>query len=84
VITGALLWNGGTILKSKLKGTAQADSVYEAIVDRNATQIVRPSDPLVIRKNGNNYAMKLFPMSWNATRHLRIRYLVPLQNNGDG
>lgn len=84
VLTGALLWNGGTILKAKLKGNAQADSAYEAIVDRNATQIVRPSDPLVIRKNGNNYAMKLFPVNWNGTRHLRIRYLVPLRTDGDG
>lgn len=82
VLTGALLWNGGTILKAKLKGAAQADAEYEDIVDRN-TIVLRPTDPLVIRKNGSNYAMKLYPVNWTGTRHLRVRYLVPLQTLGD-
>lgn len=84
VLTGAFLWNGNTILKAKLKGAAQADAEYEDSVRRNPI-VIRPlGDPLIIRKNGANYSMKLYPVKWTGTRRMRVRYLVPLQADGDG
>ncbi len=84
VVTGALLWNGRTILKAKLKGTSQAATEYEAVVDRNTAPIPQPRDPLLIEKIGDNYSMKLYPVDWNGSRRMRIRYMVPLQSSGDG
>lgn len=84
VVTGALLWNGRTILKAKLKGSSQAATEYEAVVDRNTAPIPQPRDPLLIEKTGDNYTMKLYPVDWNGSRRMRIRYMVPLQSNGDG
>ncbi len=86
VLTGALLWDGSTILKAKLKGAGQASAEYESVVDR---QFAPPTshvmvDPLLIEKMGNDYSLKLFPVQWGKSRHLRIRYLVPLQSAGDG
>lgn len=84
VVTGALLWNGGTVLKAKLKGASTASGEYEAVVDRNTAPVFRPTDPLLIEKVGDNYNMKLYPVDWNGSRKLRIRYLVPLQASDDG
>ncbi len=84
VVTGALLWNGGPLLKAKLKSASQASAEYEAVVDRNTAPIPQPRDPLLIEKTGDNYTMKLYPVEWNGSRRMRIRYMVPLQSNGDG
>jgi len=84
VVTGALLWDGNTLLKAKLKGATAASNEYEAIVDRQTAPHPLPRDPLLIEKLGANYSLKLFPVQWGGSRRMRIRYMVPLQSMGDG
>ena len=79
VIRSMLLWNGNTILKAKLKDRISADSAYEAVVDRDAARFI-PRDPAIIEAVGSNqYRYKIYPVSINASRKIRILYSVPMQ-----
>lgn len=70
-----LLWNGTKILKAKLRLRADADSLYEDVVNR---EVVR--DPALIEYTGNNtYRFKIFPVAINESRKIRIMYTAPLQ-----
>lgn len=78
VVTGLFLWNGNRILKAKLKTRADARADYEQVVDRSAQEPPRPRDPVVMEwLRDDNYNIAVFPVSFGATRKLRLRYIVP-------
>jgi len=78
-VRSMLLWDGQRILKAKLRDRTQADSAYEAVVDRQKPQpAVR--DPAIIQYEGNDtYRFKIYPAMINTARKIRILYTVPLQ-----
>lgn len=78
VITGLLLWNGDKILKGKLQTKEMARRKYEEVVDRNVKDPPPPRDPAILEKTGeSSYALSIFPVSLNASRKIRIRYVIP-------
>jgi hypothetical protein len=77
-ITGALLWDGNTILQGKLLDRKAADSLYEEFVDRNSTPPARPRDPIILEKTGDGtYRFRIYPVTLGYSRHMRIRYQLP-------
>jgi hypothetical protein len=78
VVTSCLLWNGDTLLMGKLRGQADAEHKYDSIVP--PLPAGWPKDPLLIQQTGGNtYSIKLYPVWQGGTRHIRIRYLVPVE-----
>jgi len=79
-----LLWNGDQILKAKLKNRFDAEKEYEDVVDREKI-IERPRDPALIEKIGpNQYQYKIYPVSINKSRRIRILYSIPVQSTSNG
>lgn len=74
-----LLWNGNQILKAKLRDRIAADSMYEAIVDRDKPKPVVRDPALIEYLGGNKYRYKIYPVAINSSRKIRILYTVPLQ-----
>lgn len=76
-IVGCVLWNHDTLLMGKLRGLADAKSIYDSLTQpRVRSAPVR--DPLLVEQVGDNtYALHLFPFTANGTRRFRLRYLVP-------
>jgi hypothetical protein len=82
VITGILIWNGDSLLQGKLKGKENARAEYENVVDRNTAPPPRPRDPILIEKiltsgSLDQYRCSIFPVEWEKSRKIRIRYLSP-------
>jgi len=78
VVVGMLVWYKDKVLKAKLKRKADARKDYEEVVDRNAIVPPRPRDPVMLEYLGrDNYDISIFPLKFQGTRHLRMRYLVP-------
>ena len=76
-VTGVLIWDGEKILQGTLKGKSEARSQYESIVSRKL-------DPVLIEQTGSDsiahtskFNISIFPATYNQTRKIRIRYLVP-------
>lgn len=77
-IQSMLLWNGDKILKAKLKLKDDADKEYEDVVDRQKF-IAAPRDPAIIEYvNDNYYRCRIYPVTLNGSRKIRIRYVVPI------
>jgi hypothetical protein len=84
VVVGMLVWYKDKILKAKLKQKKWARIAYEQVVDRNSPVPPRPRDPVIFEKvHDDNYDISIFPVAFQGTRRLRMRYLVPLYMNGD-
>jgi len=81
---GLFLWNGNQILKAKLKPTNVATEAYETVVNRDTAAPPLPRDPaLLIRQDDRQYKMSIYPVLLNASRKVRLRYLVPMQAGSD-
>ncbi len=84
-ITGALLWDGDTILKGNLLDRSAAKALYEDLVNRNSTPPARPRDPLILEKTGAGaYRFRIYPVTLGFSRHLRLRYQLPPVMGPDG
>lgn len=82
-MVGMFLWNGPTILKAKLKPTGRAIAEYEAVVDREQMPPPAPRDPaILIRNSDTQYRLSIYPVVFNTSRTIRLRYIVPVRNNG--
>lgn len=82
-MVGMFLWNGNTILKAKLKPTARAIAEYESVVDREQMPPPAPRDPaILIRSSDTRYQLSIYPVLFNTSRTIRLRYIVPLRGNG--
>jgi len=77
-IVSCLLWNGDTLLMGKLRGQADAEHVFDSLVPPLPSDW--PKDPLLIQQTGDStYSIRLYPVRQGGTRHIRIRYLVPVE-----
>jgi hypothetical protein len=77
-ITGALLWDGDRLLQAKLLDRFKADSIYEDLVDRDSLPPPRPIDPIILERTAaNSYRMKVYPVTLNGMRRMRLRYQLP-------
>jgi hypothetical protein len=78
-VVGLITWYKGQILKGKLKSDSIARAQYEKVVDRSSTCPPPPRDPVLFEYGWgeDNYYISIFPAEFNATRKVRIRYLVP-------
>ena len=85
IVIGMLLWYKDELLKAKLKRKNVAREQYEEVVDRNAIVPPRPRDPVIFEYGWaqDNYDISIFPVSWEGSRKLRLRYLVPRGNRYD-
>jgi hypothetical protein len=81
-VTGMLLWNGEEILKAKLKPLQLAREQYEKVVDRDADAPPPPRDPVIFEYGWgeDNYYLSIFPVKWEGSRKLRMRYVIPAIN----
>lgn len=81
-VSGMLLWNGEEILKAKLKPIRQAREEYEEVVDRDAVAPKIPRDPVIFEYGWgkDNYFISIFPVTWQSSRKLRMRYVIPAAN----
>ena len=67
------LWFNGQIIKAEMKDRWTATLIYEEIVDRN-------QDPSILYKQGNGqYQLRIFPMEAEASRKVKLSYLIPAQ-----
>jgi hypothetical protein len=78
-ITSMITWYNGKILKGKLKTDSVAREQYEKVVDRSSDRPPPPRDPVLIEYGWgeDNYDISIFPVSFNGTRQIRFRYLIP-------
>jgi hypothetical protein len=77
-VTGALLWDEGSILQGKLLDRNAADSLYASLVVRNSAPPPRPRDPLILEKTGAGaYRFRIYPVALGFSRHMRLRYQLP-------
>ncbi|MEO6098008.1 MAG: hypothetical protein ABIW76_21035 [Fibrobacteria bacterium] len=84
-VIGALLWDGTKILQGKLLDRQTADSLYEAIVDRNSKPPLRPRDPLVLELMAKDtYRFRIYPVAAGHSRRIRLRYQLPPTLGSDG
>jgi hypothetical protein len=83
-VIGMLLWYKGELLKAKLKRKEVAREQYEEVVDRNAEIPPPPRDPVIFEYGWgeDNYYISIFPVKWDGSRRLRLRYVIPRANNG--
>ncbi len=81
-VTGMLLWNGEEILKAKLKPLQLAREQYEKVVDRDADAPPPPKDPVIFEYGWgeDNYYLSIFPVKYEGSRKLRMRYVIPAIN----
>ena|GEM_PF-1775493 len=81
-VVGLLSWYNGKILKGKLKSDSIAKEQYENVVDRSSAAPPPPRDPVLFEYGWgvDNYYISIFPASFDSTRKVRIRYLVPAFN----
>lgn len=81
-VVGMITWYNGKILKGKLKTDSVAREQYENVVDRSSERPTPPRDPVLLEYGWgkDNYDISIFPVSYNGTRQVRIRYLVPAVN----
>ncbi len=85
VVVAMLTWYKGMTLEGKLKPLNVARQQYEEVVDRNAEVPPRPRDPVILEYLGrDNYDISIFPVEWDNTRRVRLRYLVPSNADGKG
>ena len=78
VVVGMLVWYKDKILKAKIQRKSKAREAYEEVVDRDSPVPPRPRDPVILEYLGNdNYDISIFPVTFQGTRRLRMRYLVP-------
>ena len=81
VVVGILVWYKDKLLKAKLQRKDRARAAYEEVVDRDSPVPPRPRDPVILEYLRNdNYDISIFPVVYQGTRRLRIRYLVPATN----
>lgn len=70
-----LLWNGNKLLKAKLLDRDKADSTINQIINYTYR------DPALIKYMGKNrYSFRIYPVSINNSRKVRVLYTVPLQS----
>ncbi len=75
MITDSWLWFGDDTIKAVILDKWTASSIYESIVNRRR-------DPSVLYKqSATQYELRVFPMAGNATRKVKITYLVPVTWN---
>jgi hypothetical protein len=81
-VVGLITWYQGKILKGKLKTDSIAKQQYENVVDRGAACPPPPRDPVLFEYGwgDDNYYISIFPASFDSTRTVRIRYLIPAFN----
>lgn len=81
-IVGMITWYEGKVLKGKLKTDTVARAQYEKVVDRSSECPPPPRDPVLIEYGWgpDNYYISIFPASFDGTRKVRLRYLVPAYN----
>jgi hypothetical protein len=77
-ITDSWLWVGDSIVQAKIFDRSTASSVYEAIVQR------RRDPSLLTKEYAGNYTLRIFPMSGNETRKVKISYLAPTNWTASG
>ena len=82
VLSGAVLWDGGNILKAKLKTKSATENEYADSAESGSDWKPSAGDPLMIalksRDTVDTYAFNLFAIKWGEQRRLRIRYLQPV------
>lgn len=73
----AYLWlNDSIVIKAALMERYRANTIYNNIV-------VRRRDPLILNQNSLvNYEFKVFPISTNYSRKIKLSYLIPLLSIG--
>ncbi|MFY7860747.1 MAG: VIT domain-containing protein, partial [Chitinophagales bacterium] len=71
------LWlNPQTIIRARLSDVNSANQTYDSIVARKV-------DPSILQKTyGNNYSLKVFPISTTYSRQVKISYSVPISAHG--
>ena len=81
-VVGLITWYKGKMLKGKLKTDSIAKQQYEQVVDRGAACPPPPRDPVLFEYGwgDDNYYISIFPASFDSTRTVRIRYLIPAFN----
>ncbi|MGB7569538.1 MAG: hypothetical protein WBM07_16870 [Chitinivibrionales bacterium] len=81
-VVGLITWYKGNVLKGKLKTDSVAKQQYENVVDRSAACPPPPRDPVLFEYGwgDDNYYISIFPASFDSTRTVRIRYLIPAFN----
>ena len=78
-VVSLITWYKGHILKGKLKTDSIAKQQYENVVDRSAACPPPPRDPVLFEYGwgDDNYYISIFPATFDSTRTVRIRYLIP-------
>ncbi|MFO7657304.1 MAG: VIT domain-containing protein [Bacteroidales bacterium] len=72
IVHDSWLWVEDSIVPAKIMDRWSAYQIYEGIVKRR-------QDPSVLYKDWqNNYQLRIFPMSGNGKRKVKITYLVPV------
>jgi len=81
-IVSMITWYNGKILKGKLKTDSAAREQYENVVDRSSERPTPPRDPVLLEYSWgkDNYDISIFPATFNGTRQVRIKYLIPALN----
>lgn len=70
-ITDSWLWIGDDIIQALMLDRSQATQIYESIVKRR-------KDPSILYKNSpTQYQLRIFPMLGNASRKVKITFLMP-------
>lgn len=91
VVTGAIVWDGEKILKSKLKPLPEADKEFNDTLNNGDEWVPSPQDPMQIGlayrgtavEQNDIYDFRIYPARWGSSRRLRIRYLLPIRNVND-
>jgi hypothetical protein len=78
-VVSLITWYKGKILKAKLKTDSIAKQQYDSVVDRSAACPPPPRDPVLFEYGwgDDNYYISIFPATFDSTRTVRIRYLIP-------
>ncbi len=70
-VTDSWLWMGDEIVKALMLDRSQATQIYESIVKRRR-------DPSILYKNSpTQYQLRVFPMLGNASRKIKLTFLMP-------
>ena len=70
-VTDLWLWIGDEISKGLILDTWTASSIYESIVNR------RRDPAILFKRSSKNYELRVYPMTYNGTRKVKVAYLVP-------
>jgi len=72
-VTDSWLWMGDEIVKALMLDRSQATQIYENIVKRRR-------DPSIVYKNSpTQYQLRVFPMLGNASRKVKLTFLIASQ-----